>query len=128
VSKGDVDRIHELNDAVARKDLREFTDGMQPDAVWEHNPGTGSPEEGTYQGRDQIIGLFERILEGWEYMRPQATQIQEAEPGVYRIRGELHCKHTATTNEIVEQYDQTLEIRDGLMVRGRMVMGTTAGG
>ena len=127
LSTADIDRIHELNDAVGRSDLLGFTNSMKPDVVWEHNPGTGSPEEGTYRGRDDIGRLFERVLEGWEYMRPEATDVREVEPGVYAVRGELHCKHAATANEIVEPYAQTLEIQDGLLVKGRMVMGTTAG-
>jgi ketosteroid isomerase-like protein len=124
----DADRIRELNDAVGRNDVRRFTEGMHADAVWEHNPGTGSPEEGVYEGRDQIGQLFERVLEGWEYMRPQATEIRDVEPGVYLVRGELHCKLPGTENEIVEPYVQRLEIRDGALARGRMVVGSAARG
>src|SRR5262245_43577391 len=98
---------------------------MHPDAVWEHNPGTGSPEEGTYEGRDDIAALFRRVLEGWEYMRPEAAEITEDAPGVYKVRGELHCKHSATQNEIVEPYVQLAEIRDGKLARMRMVVGTS---
>jgi hypothetical protein len=88
---GEGHHIHGLNDAVGSNDLQRFTEGMTPDAAWEHNIGSGSPEEGVYEGRDQIRQLFERILEGWEFMRPDAT-----------------------------------EIRDGLLARARMVIGSTA--
>ena len=124
----DLDDIREMNAAVGRNDIREFVERMHPDVVWEHNPGSGSPEEGTYEGRESIGKLFGRILEGWEYMRPEATEVRELGAGVYSVRGELHCKHTATENEIVEQYEQCLEIREGLLAKGRMVIGTAAGG
>jgi ketosteroid isomerase-like protein len=124
----DEDQIRALNDAVGSNDLRRFTEAMHPNAVWEHNIGTGSPEEGVYEGRDQIGQLFERVLEGWEYMRPQATEIRDVEPGVYLVRGELHCKLPDTENEIVEPYEQRLEIRDGALARGRMVVGSAARG
>jgi ketosteroid isomerase-like protein len=124
----DADHIHELNEAVATNDLRGFVERMHPDAVWEHNPGSGSPEEGVYQGREQIRQLFQRILEGWEYMQPTPSEIRELEPGAYRVRGALHCKHAATDNVIVEQYEQRLEIRDGLLVKGRMIIGTAVRG
>jgi ketosteroid isomerase-like protein len=124
----DVDHIHALNDAVGRNDFRLFTDLMHPEAVWEHNPGSGSPEEGEYHGRERIRRLFERVYEGWEYMRPVATEIREVEDGVFLIRGELRCKHAATENMILEQYEQRLEIRDGLMAKGRMTIGTTTHG
>jgi hypothetical protein len=99
---------------------------MHPDAVWVHNPGSGSPEEGEYRGRERIRKLFERVYEGWDYMRPVPTEIKEVEDGVFEIHGELHCKHTATQNEIVEQYDQRLEIHGGLMSTARMTIGTAA--
>jgi ketosteroid isomerase-like protein len=124
----DLDDIRELNAAVGRNDIDHFVDRMQPDAVWEHNPGSGSPEEGVYEGRDRIRKLFERILEGWEYMRPEATEVRELRAGVYAVRGELHCKHAATENEIVEQYEQRLEMCDGRLARARMTIGTTASG
>jgi ketosteroid isomerase-like protein len=126
VNNANEDRIRDLNEAVASSDLRRFTEGMKPDAVWEHNPGTGSPEEGTYEGREQIRQLFERLLEGWEYMRPSPNEIREIESGVYDIRGELHSKHAATENVIVSPYEQRLEIRDGLMVWCRMLVGSAA--
>jgi hypothetical protein len=94
--------------------------------VWEHNPGTGSPEEGVYEGREAIGQLFERILGAWEYMRPVATEVRELEPGVYAVRGELHSKHRATQGVIVSAYEQRLEIRDGLLARMRMVIGSSA--
>jgi ketosteroid isomerase-like protein len=122
-----VDHILEMNEAVASSDIRAFVELMHPDAVWEHNPGSGSPEEGVYEGREQIRQLFERILEGWEYMRPAPTEVLETD-GVYLVQGELLCKHTATENVIVEQYEQRFEIHDGLMAKGRMVIGSAARG
>ncbi len=122
------DHIGELNEAVASGDIRGFVERMHPDAVWEHNPGSGSPEEGVYRGRENIMRLFERILEGWEYMRPSPTEIREVEAGAYLIRGELHSKHAATDNVIVSQYEQRLEFRDGLMSKGWMTIGSAVRG
>jgi ketosteroid isomerase-like protein len=112
-----------MDDAVSRHDLHGFVDLMHPDAVWEHNPGSGSPEEGVYVGREEIMALFERIFEGWEYMRPEPSEVQEPDPGVLVVRGRLHTKHSSTENEIVSPYEQRLEIRDGLLSKGRMVIG-----
>lgn len=120
VSPTNEENIHEINEALASSDFGRFFEGVHPDALWEHNLGSGSPEEGVYEGREQIRKLFERILVGWEYMRPRPTEIRELEPGVYLVRGELHCKHPATENVFVERYEQRLEVRDGLLVKGRM--------
>jgi ketosteroid isomerase-like protein len=117
------DSIRELNAAIERADLRAFIEGCRADAVWEHNPGGGSPEEGTYEGRDEIRQLFERILEGWDYMRPEVAEVSTDESGAYLVRGALRCKHTTSTAEIVQPYEQRLEFDDGLLARGRMVLG-----
>jgi ketosteroid isomerase-like protein len=122
------DQVRALNEAVGSGDIDRFVEGMHPDVVWEHNPGSGSPEEGEYRGRERVRRLFERIYEGWEYMRPVPTEMREVEPGVYLVRGELRCKHSATDNVIVAPYEQRLEIRDGLTAKGRMVIGSTVDG
>jgi ketosteroid isomerase-like protein len=115
--------IGDLNQAAARKDISSFVERLHADAVWEHNLGAGSPEEGVYHGREQIGRLIERILESWEYLLLTPNEIGEVEPGVYRIRGAMHCKHPASENEIVEQYEQRVELRDGLLVKGRIMIG-----
>jgi hypothetical protein len=43
---------------------------------------------------------------------------------VYLVRGELRCKHTTSEAEIVSPYEQRLELRDGLLSKGTMVLGT----
>ena len=63
--------LRDYGAAVAASDLDRLSRAAHPDAVWEHNLGSGSPEEGVYEGRDAIVGLFERIVEVWEYLRPE---------------------------------------------------------
>jgi ketosteroid isomerase-like protein len=118
------DVFHEMNSAVGRRDVQALVDRCHSDAVWEHNPGGGSPEEGTYHGREQIAQLFERILEGWEYMRMEVAELSETDAGVYEVRGQMRCKHSTTDMEILERYEQHVEFRDGLMARCRMVFGS----
>ena len=120
------DALREMNAAVGRGDVDAFVEGCHHDAVWEHNPGGGSVEEGVYEGRAAIKQLFERILEGFEYMRPVPTEVSEAGDGVYVVRGELHCKHATSAAEIVEPYEQRLEFHDGLLSRARMVFGAVS--
>jgi ketosteroid isomerase-like protein len=69
VSDSDVDVIHAVNDAVAQGDTRAVAAHLHADVVWEHNIGAGSPEEGVYRGREDVMRLFERIVEPWEYLR-----------------------------------------------------------
>ena len=88
------------------------------------------PEDRLLGRPDGRLGAraFISAQRSWEYMRPAPTEVREVEAGVYLVRGELYCKHTATDNVIVEQYEQRLEIRDGLMARGRMLIGSSVRG
>ena len=116
--------IREMSAAVGRKDVESFVGGCHPDAVWEHNPGGGSPEEGTYRGHDQIRRHFERVVEGWEYLRLDIDELNETGAGAFEVRGEMHCKHVTSEAELIVPYEQHIETRDRLMVRARMVFGS----
>ena len=120
------DLVREINDAVERQDLTAIARRMHPEVVWSHNIGVGTPEEGEYQGRDRVVGLFERILEPWEYLRATPYEVRDVGGGVFIVRGELKAKHKAVATEILTPYEQRLEIQDGLLVRGAMVQGPTS--
>jgi ketosteroid isomerase-like protein len=119
----DRERIERLHEGIAMGDKAGISPHLHPDVVWEHNLGGGSPEEGTYKGRESVIALFERILGPWEYVRPIAKDVRDAGDGTYEVHGELHAKHSTSDVEMVTTYEQRLELRDGLLVRGRMTMG-----
>jgi ketosteroid isomerase-like protein len=123
VSAEDIDRIREINAAMAARDMSTVAERLHPDVVWEHNLGGGSPEEGTYRGRESVVALLERILEPWESLRPEPDEIRDLGGGTYRIAGRLHGKHAMSATELVSPYVQHLEIRDGLLLEGKMTTG-----
>jgi ketosteroid isomerase-like protein len=116
----DEDVIRQMYDAVAAGDLKAFAERMHPDVVWLHNPGGGSPEEGTYRGRDEVLRLFERVLEPWEYMRLEPDSIERLDDGDLDVRGKMRSKHATTAAEIVTPYEQRFEVKEGLLVRAQM--------
>jgi ketosteroid isomerase-like protein len=115
--------IENVNDAVGRRDFGAVSSLMHPDVVWEHNIGQGTPEEGVYRGRGPVVALLERIVEPWEYMRLDPSEIKELGHDRYVVRGEMHAKHRTTEAEIVTPYVQSLTFRDGLLLEGRFNMG-----
>ena len=121
------DLLRELNDAVEKQDWATLTKLLHPDVVWRHNIGVGSPEEGEYTGREDVIALYGRITDPWESMRAVPTEVREVEGGTLAVKGELHAKHRATETEVVTPYVMRLEIRAGLLTRGEMVTGPRAG-
>ena len=123
MSDPNVDVIEAVNDALARGDVEAMQEHLHPDAVWEHNLGVGSPEEGVYEGRESVVRLYERILEPWEYLRAEPRSIDQLDDGSYRVMGELHAKHRTSDTEVLASYEQRLEVRDGLLMKGSMKTG-----
>jgi ketosteroid isomerase-like protein len=114
------ERVVAVNDAVNRQDYERIASLMHPEVVWEHNVGQGSPEEGVYRGRDAVVGLLERVLETWQYLRAEPREIREVGEERFLIHGDLRVKHPASEAEIAAPYEQHLTFRDGLLVHGRM--------
>jgi ketosteroid isomerase-like protein len=118
-----LDFLRAMNDSISKGDLKAASNLLHPAVVWEHNPGVGSLEEGTYEGRDAVLGLLERIIEPWQYMHAHPDHIRLLGDGSFLLNGQLRAKH-ATSEMVVEApYEQEMEVRDGLLVRGRMVSG-----
>ena len=123
MNDADVEAIGEVNDAIAEGDLGRIAARMHPDIVWEHNIGGGTPEEGVYRGRDSVMMLLERVIETWEYMRPQPRSIELLSDGRYHVTGHLRVKHRISDTEIRAPYEQYLEFRDAKLVKGQMKSG-----
>jgi ketosteroid isomerase-like protein len=119
----DEELIRRMSQAVGERDLDTFSGALHPEVVWEHNLGGGSPEEGTYHGRENVAQLFERIVEPWEYMRVEPKEIQRTDEGVFHISGKMLSKHATTEAEILTPYEQRLEFKDGLLIRAQMTFG-----
>jgi ketosteroid isomerase-like protein len=118
-----LDPMRRLNDTIASGDLRTASALVHPDVVWEHNVGVGSPEEGVYRGREAVLQLYERIIEPWEQMRPHPDHIRVLEDGTFLLTGHLRAKHATSETLVIAPYEQQFEIRDGLLVAGRMTTG-----
>ena len=120
------ERIATVNEAIARRDLDAVSSLLHPDMVWEHNIGQGTPEEGVYEGRESVVGLLSRIIEPWEYIRAEPSEIKVLGADHLLVRGELHAKHVTTETEIVTPYEQSLEFEEGLLRKGRMSVGAAS--
>ena len=119
-----LESLRKVNDAISAGDLRAASLLLHPDVVWEHNLGVGSLEEGVYRGRQAVLELYERIVEPWDYMRPHPDRIRVLEDGSFLLTGRLRAKHATSATVVTAPYEQQLEIRDGLLVHGRMTTGT----
>ena len=121
-----IEVIREVNEAIAKSDLRTLAEHLHPHVVWEHNIGTGSPEEGVYTGRESVMQLFERIVEPWEYLRAEPRSIDRLDDGRYHVVGDLRAKHRTSDTEIFASYEQHLDVRDEMLVKGDMKTGVVS--
>jgi ketosteroid isomerase-like protein len=121
------EQIARVNDAINRRDFDRVSALLDPDAVWEHNIGMGTPEEGVYRGRESVLALLERIVDTWEYLRAEPREVTDLGHDRYLVRGDLHSKHQTTETEFVTPYVQALVFRDGLLQKGRMNAGGESG-
>jgi ketosteroid isomerase-like protein len=119
----DFDRMRQVNDAINIGNVGALAASLDPEVVWEHNIGVGSPEEGVYRGRENVVALFERIIEPWEHLRAEPHEIRAAGSGVFDVLGHLRAKHATSAVAVDSLYVQHLEMRDGLLVKGRMTTG-----
>jgi len=115
--------LRKLNDALSAGDVRAASMLIHPDVLWEHNVGVGSPEEGVYHGRDAVVALFERIIEPWETLRAYPDDVRVLDDGSFLQTGRLRAKHATSEMEVVAPYEQQMETRGGLLVKGRMTTG-----
>jgi ketosteroid isomerase-like protein len=56
-------------------------------------------------------------------MHVDADEIRDLGQGTYLVRGHLRMKHVAADGELESPYEQRFEVRDGYLVRGRMITG-----
>ena len=76
-----------------------------------------------YRGRDSVIALFERILETWEYMRPEPREHPSSSAsGALSRQGRAACQALApvTIGDPCPPTSSTSRSRDGLVVNGQM--------
>lgn len=118
-----VARIEAVNETLGRQDFEAVSSMLHPEAVWEHNIGQGTPEEGVYRGREAVLELLKRIVETWEYLRAEPSEIKDLGEDRFLVRGELHAKHRTTDSELVSPYQQALAFDGDLLRWARMSSG-----
>ena len=116
-----LDPLRKLSDAhVGRATCGRHPGCSIPTLVWEHNVGVGSPEEGVYHGREADAAAVRADHRAVGAPAAQADQIRMLEDGSFLLTGHLRAKHATSETVVVAPYEQQLEMRDGLLFKGRM--------
>jgi len=101
-SKGD-------DDEVARQ--------LAPDIEWHHQIGLGTPMEGIYRGREEVLGLSTAIRDSFGVVRVEIEDVRDLSSTEVLTLGSLHLEGRGSGAPVTTPFGALTEILDGLAVR-----------
>ena len=107
--------------------MQTLSAALQPDVVWEHNLGGGTPEEGVYRGRDDVDRCSSASSSRGS-PAPGATRGPRPRRRRLRGQGQLRAKHSTSATEIAPSTYSASRWRrtagQSSMVTGKTLRGT----
>jgi ketosteroid isomerase-like protein len=89
---------------------------LDPDVEWEHQPGTGAPEEGVYRGRDEVKSLLGRLREAWDHFSVDVHDVVDG-GNEFVVNGTIHARGRISDIELQGECEYVIEFRDSKAVR-----------
>jgi ketosteroid isomerase-like protein len=105
-------------------DLDAAVANLDPDVVWDHQPGTGAPEEGVYEGRERVRSLLGRLREAWDHFHVDVRDVVDRE-NEFVINGIIHARGRISDIELEGECEYVVAFRDSKAVRIRFTTRTT---
>jgi len=106
------------DDEVARR--------LAPNVEWHHNIGLGTPMEGIYHGREEVLALFRTLRESFGMIRFELEEVRDLPSREVLALGYLHIEGRGSGAAATTPFGAVTEIRDGLTVRHRFWMDRDA--
>jgi ketosteroid isomerase-like protein len=97
---------------------------LDPDVEWEHQPGTGAPEEGVYRGREQVRSLLGRLREAWDDFQVDVRDVVDR-GSEFVVNGIIHARGRVSDIELEGECEYGIEFRDSKAVRIRFTTRTS---
>lgn len=92
---------------------------LAPDVEWHHNVGLGTPLEGVYRGREEVLELFAAIRDSFGVASFDLEEVRELSATEVLVLGLLHVEGRGSGAAVTTPFGAVTEIRDGLTVRQR---------
>jgi ketosteroid isomerase-like protein len=93
---------------------------LAPDVEWHHNIGLGTPLEGIYQGREEVLELSAAIRDSFGVARLEIEHVRDLSSTEVLILGSLHLEGRGSGAAVTTPFGAVTEIRGGLAVRQRV--------
>jgi ketosteroid isomerase-like protein len=92
---------------------------LAPDVEWHHNVGLGTPLEGIYRGRQEVLGLSRAIRDSFGVARVEIDDVRDVSSTEVLTLGRLHLEGAGSGAPVTTPFGALTEILDGLAVRQR---------
>jgi ketosteroid isomerase-like protein len=92
---------------------------LAADVEWHHNIGVGSPLEGIYRGRKEVLELSRAIRDSFAVASVEIEDVRELSSTEVLVLGSLHLEGRGSGAAVTTPFGAVTEIRDGLAVRQR---------
>jgi ketosteroid isomerase-like protein len=97
----------------------EISRQLAPDVEWHHNVGLGSPLEGIYRGREEVIELWTAIRDSFGVTGVEIEDMRDLSSTEVLVLGTLHLEGRGSGAAVTTPFGAVTEILDGLAVRQR---------
>jgi ketosteroid isomerase-like protein len=92
---------------------------LAPDVEWHHNVGLGTPLEGIYRGRQEVLELSTAIRDSFGVARVEIEDVRDLSSTEVLVLGRLHLEGRGSGAAVTTPFGAVTEIIDGLAVRQR---------
>jgi ketosteroid isomerase-like protein len=92
---------------------------LAPEVEWHHNIGLGSPLEGIYRGREEVLELSNAIRGSFGVARVEIGDVRVLSSTEVLVLGSLHLEGRGSGAAVTTPFGAVTEIREGLAVRQR---------
>jgi ketosteroid isomerase-like protein len=92
---------------------------LAPDVEWHHNIGLGTPLEGIYRGRAEVLELFDAIRDSFGVARFELEEVRDVSSTEVLVLGQLHLEGRGSGATVTTPFGAVMEIMDGLATRQR---------
>jgi ketosteroid isomerase-like protein len=115
------------NVELARRNFELWSEGaddeiarrLAPDVEWQHNVGLGTPLEGIYRGRAEVLELFDAIRDSFGVARFELEEVRDLSSTEVLVLGQLHLEGRGSGVAVTTPFGAVMEIIDGLATRQR---------
>ena len=92
---------------------------LAPDVEWHHQIGLGTPAEGIYRGREEVLKLSATLRDSFGVARVEIEDVRDLTPTEVLVLGTMHLEGRGSGAAVTTPFGAVTEVLDGLVVRQR---------